>query len=168
MVGTPEVTVVDSSLHEEEGIHDDGELEAREEGEDQDGLSATPSFTNLFESGRLCLSGLNVMMCVCVRACMCACVRVCVNVCVGLVQHCILSVSVVMYTFICLSFADTSIFILSEVSTFVSLIHTYGLCMCRVPVIYTAQESIPLSMYVFQTAKVFMWLTSLFLVILST
>ena len=87
MVGTPEVTVVDSSLHEEEGIHDDGKLEAREEGEDQDGLSATPSFTNLFGSGRLCLSGLYVMMCVCVRVCMCACVRacmrVCVNVCVG-------------------------------------------------------------------------------------
>ena len=60
-LGPPEVVVVDTSLHEEEGIRDSADLDPREEveegegeGEDPDGLSAIPSFTNLFESGRLC------------------------------------------------------------------------------------------------------------------
>ena len=60
-VSPPELVTVERSLDEEEEEEeedgDGSELVAREEDEgvDQDGFSATPSFTNLFESGRLSL-----------------------------------------------------------------------------------------------------------------
>ena len=63
-VSPPELVTVkrllDEEEEEEEEEEEDGdssELVAREEdeGADQDGFSATPSFTNLFESGRLSL-----------------------------------------------------------------------------------------------------------------